>query len=70
MTAFEEDEPPTKPDASTDPHKRIVMRLLGECCNLDRKRLARLVEAWYCSTLEQRILLESLAFEFVRDKPQ
>lgn len=65
---FNEDETPTRPDGNSAPEAQVVFRLYGELCPLDRRRFARLVEAWYVASIEQRILIESVAFEFVRTK--
>jgi hypothetical protein len=62
------DEPPTKPDNATDPAALMIGRLFGELAPIDRRRLARLVEAWFTATLEQRILIESIAFEFAKPR--
>jgi hypothetical protein len=42
----------------------VLARIHGEIAALDRARLARLVEAWYASSLNQRVLIESVALEF------
>ena len=65
---YEGDEEPTKPDAK-DAHAVLLARLYGELAPLDRKRLAKLVEAWYVASLEQRILIEAIAMEFVKRPP-
>jgi hypothetical protein len=62
------DELPTQPGFGGDAGAQLVFRLYSELCALDRRRLARLVEAWYVANIDQRILIESLAFELVRHK--
>ena len=70
MTPLDPDDTPTSPSNPTpDASAAILARLYGELCPLDRKRLALLVEAWYVASLDQRILLESLARELVRNNP-
>lgn len=66
-TGYPEDEIKTKPDAApTDPTALVLVRIHGELCDLDRKRLARLVENWYSVCLNQRVVIESVASEFAR----
>lgn len=61
------DDEPTRPDNPTpDASATVLARLYGELCPLDRKRLARLVEAWFVATLERRILIEEVAFALVK----
>lgn len=63
-----EDETPTRPDGLTDAHLAVIVSVYRQECELDRKRLARLVEAWHSLTLDQRVLIESLAFEMARPR--
>lgn len=65
---FDEDETSTRPDGNVSPDAQVVFRLYGELCPLDRRRFARLVEAWYVASIDQRILIESIAFEFTKPK--
>jgi hypothetical protein len=59
------DDEPTNPyAATTDPTAVVIAQIHGELCPLDRKRLARLVEAWYACPLNGRVIVESVAFEF------
>jgi hypothetical protein len=59
-----DDEPTRRRNEPPDPTAAIIARLHGELCQLDRARLARLVEAWYACSLNGRVLIESVAFEF------
>lgn len=65
---YPDDEPPTKPDTSPDPGLRMAFRLVDELCDLDKRRLSKLIEAWFVASIEQRILIEEVALEFVRHK--
>ena len=61
-----EDDVPTRPDGAEDPGQVVLSSVYRQESALDRRRLVRLVEAWHSLTLDQRILIESLAFEMAR----
>jgi hypothetical protein len=63
--AIPEDDEPTKP-GNGDPGHRFLQQVYADVTPLDRKKLIRLVEAWYGMSLTQRVILESVAGEFVR----
>jgi hypothetical protein len=59
---FPDDEPKTTPNAAGDPTEAMLLRVHSDCCPLDRRKLAKLVDAWYAMPLEGRVLIEMLAF--------
>jgi hypothetical protein len=61
-----DDEEPTRPNASTDPTAVVLAQVHSQLCELDRKRLAKLVEAWHASSMNQRVIIEHVAMEFAR----
>lgn len=63
-----DDEPPTRPGANTDPSATVVFRLYSDLAPIDRRRLARLVEAWFVAGIEERILIEEIAFKLVKKR--
>lgn len=66
-TGYPEDDIPTRPDAApVDPTALVLVRIHGELTPLERKRLAKLVEAWYACSLNGRVIVESVALEFAR----
>jgi hypothetical protein len=62
---FDPDEAPTPPSAN-DGSAAVVFRLFSGLCDLDRRRLSRLVEAWFVADTDQRILIEEVAFALVK----
>ncbi len=64
--SFAGDEEPTRPDGVACPHLAVLVSVYRQECELDRRRLARMVEAWHSLPLDQRILVEQLAFELAR----
>jgi hypothetical protein len=66
VTTFDADEPPTKPDATGNASALMVARLFDQLAPIDQRRLTKLVEAWFSSDLDERILLEELAMRLAR----
>lgn len=60
-----EDDEPTRP-GNGDPGARFITQVYADVTPLDRRKLIRLVEDWYAMNSTQRIILESVAGEFVR----
>jgi hypothetical protein len=65
---FDDDEPPTQPGANTDPSATVVFRLYSDLAPIDRRRLAKLVEAWFVAGIDERILIEEVAFALVKHR--
>jgi hypothetical protein len=65
---FDDEEPPTQPGANTDPSATVVFRLYSDLAPIDRRRLAKLVEAWFVAGIEERILIEEIAFALVKKR--
>lgn len=61
-----DDEPTSPCNPTPDASATVLARLYGELCPLDRKKLAKLVEAWFVAPLERRILIEEVAFALVK----
>lgn len=66
---FPDEEPPTKPDASSKASSVVVFRLFDQLAPIDQRRLAKLVESWFTAGTDERILLEELAIRLARKRP-
>jgi hypothetical protein len=65
---FHDEEEPTTPGANTDPSAAVVFRLYSDLAPIDRRRLAKLVEAWFVAGIDERILIEEVAFALVKKR--
>lgn len=63
---FDPDEEPTRPDATGSSSALMIARLFDQLPPLEQKRLTRFVEAWFVLGLDEKILLEELAFRLAR----
>jgi hypothetical protein len=60
-----DDEEPTKP-GGTEPAAAVISRVCAVLTGPERKRLAKLAEAWLACNANQRALLEAAASEFAQ----
>lgn len=58
----DDDDAPTRPDGMSDAGLSALVSIYSDACALDRTRLARLVDAWAALGVEDRIILEALAY--------
>jgi hypothetical protein len=70
VTFVDPDDLPTQPSSNSDPAATVVFRLFSDLAPIDRRRLARLVEAWFSADIEARILIEEVAFALVKTRPR
>lgn len=61
MTDFDAEELPTRPDASSNASALLIAQRFDQLAPIDQRKLAELVECWFTSGIDERILLEELA---------